>query len=267
MNQVHFYTKIYFRFLAQSLKTRLTYRSDFVIQISFALFTQIASLVFVLAIFEHIPNLNGWSFSEILFIYGFAQTSMALFSLFFGNLVRLGRDYILDGQLDRVLLRPLFPLFQILMDRLDFGSLSTLGMGGAALGYAYIFLNLSWSITMWGLFAVLLFSAALLFAGLVFILVSFTFWVKDSTGAIAWPLMILRDFAKYPITIYSPALQVLLSWIFPIAFTSFYPAALFLKKEAYYFHAYLTPVIALIMWAVGYSIWRIGLMRYESTGT
>ncbi|HIE29259.1 TPA: ABC transporter permease, partial [Candidatus Poribacteria bacterium] len=171
MKQVRFYIKIYIRYFSQSLKRRLAYRSDFLIQIIFALSTQVASLVFVLTIFEHIPDLNGWSFAEILFIYGFAQTAMALFSFFFGNLISLGRYYILNGQLDRVLLRPLHPLFQILVERLDFGALSTLGMGLGALGYACALLNLSWSITTWFLLVSLLFCAALLFAGLVFILV------------------------------------------------------------------------------------------------
>lgn len=267
MKSFRFYIKIYHRYFSQSLKRHLVYRSDFLVQITFALSTQIASLIFVLTIFEHIPNLNGWSFAEVLFIYGFAQTAMALFSFFFENLTTLGRNYILDGQLDRVLLRPLNPLFQIIAEWIDFGSLSTLGMGVGALGYACTLLDFSWSITMWCLLGLLIFCASLLLAGLVLILVSFTFWIKDSTGAIIWPLMILRDFAKYPITIYSPALQVLLSWIFPIAFTSFYPASLFLQKETYHLHAYLTPVMTLVVWAVGYSIWRVGQLKYESAGT
>lgn len=91
--------------------------------------------------------------------------------------------------------------------------------------------------------------------------------IKDPTGALAWPLMTVREFAKYPITIYSPALQVFLSWILPLAFTSFYPATLFLDRQDYIPYAYLTPVIALLTWGMGTLVWNLGLRRYESSGS
>lgn len=267
MHRIFFYGKIYFRYLGQYLKGRFAYRLDVLIQMMFALSTQIASLIFILTIFSHIPDINGWSYGEILFIYGFAQTSIALFSMFFSNLTRLGRFYILDGNLDRILIRPLLPLFQIIIARLNIGSLSTLAMGVGALLYASAKLNLSLSFLQFFLLVGLIFSATLTFAGMVFILVSLTFWVKDPTGAIAWPLMTVRDFAKYPITIYSPALQVLLSWILPLAFTSFYPATLFLGRKDYILYAYLTPVIALLTWGIGTFVWNLGLRKYESSGS
>ncbi|MDE0686448.1 MAG: ABC-2 family transporter protein [Candidatus Poribacteria bacterium] len=237
------------------------------IQIVSALSAQIGTLIFVLTIFNHIPDINGWSYGEILFIYGFSQTSMALFSMFFSNLINLGRLYILDGNLDRVLLRPLPPLLQIIIERLDIGSFSTLALGFGALSYAAVKLNLSFSYHLLFFFVVLIFSAVLILGGVVLILVSLTFWVKDPTGAIAWPLMTIRDFAKYPITIYSAPLQVFLSWILPLAFTSFYPATLFLERTDYIFHVRMTPLIALLTWGIGLFIWKRGLQRYESAGS
>ena len=267
MRRIIFYGKIYFRYLSQYLKGRLAYRGDMLIQMMSAFSAQIGSLIFVMTIFNHIPDLNGWSYGEILFIYGFSQTSIALFSMFFSNLMSLSRFYILDGNLDRVLLRPLPPLFQIVIERLDIGSLSSLVVGVGALWYAAVKLDMSLSYHLLLFFVVLIFSATLIFAAFVLILVSLTFWVKDPTGAIAWPLMAIRDFAKYPITIYDPVLRVFLSWILPLAFTSFYPATLFLERSDYIFHARMTPVIALLTWGIGFFIWKSGLRRYESTGS
>ena len=267
MPRIFFYGKIYLRYFGQYFKGKLAYRSDILIQMVFALSTQITSLVFILIIFNHIPDINGWRYGEILFIYGFAQTSIALFSMFFSNLIQLGRFYILDGNFDRVLLRPLPPLFQIIIERLDIGSFSTLAMGIGALLYAATKLNMSLSVVECLIFFGLVLSATLIFAGLVLILVSLTFWIKDPTGALAWPLMTVREFTKYPITIYSPALQVFLSWILPLAFTSFYPATLFLGRQDYVVYVYLTPVIALLVWGIGILVWRLGLRRYESSGS
>ena len=267
MWRIYFYQKIYFRYLGQYLKSRLDYRTDLLIQIISALSAQIGSLIFVMTIFNHVPDLNGWNYGEILFIYGFSQTSMGLFSMFFSNLISLGRFYILDGNLDRVLLRPLPPLFQIVTERLDIGSLSTLTMGVGALSYAAVKLNLPFSYHLLLFFIVLIISATLIFAASVLTLVSLTFWIKDPTGAIVWPLMTIRDFAKYPITIYSPVLQVVLSWILPLAFTSFYPATLFLQRTDYILHARMTPVTSIITCGIGLFVWKKGLQKYESTGS
>ena len=83
---------------------------------------------------------------------------------------------------DRVLLRPLPPLFQIIIERLDIGSFSTLAMGVGTLLYAAAKLNMSLSAFECLIFFGLVLSATLIFAGLVLILVSLTFWIKDPTG-------------------------------------------------------------------------------------
>ncbi|MDE0317313.1 MAG: ABC-2 family transporter protein, partial [Candidatus Poribacteria bacterium] len=55
--------------------------------------------------------------------------------------------------------------------------------------------------------------------------------------------------------------------LLPLAFTSFYPATLFLERWDYIFHARMTPVIALLTCGIGFFIWKSGLRRYESTGS
>ena len=65
------------------MKTRLEYRSDFIVEILSDLLNQAVNLVFILVVFGHTEFLSGWSRDEIFFIYGFFLDSISLFSSFF----------------------------------------------------------------------------------------------------------------------------------------------------------------------------------------
>lgn len=67
------YCKLYIKFLQQYIKTLIEYRADFILELIGFLFVQSIGVIFIGLIFNNIPSLKGWSFYEILFIYGFAQ--------------------------------------------------------------------------------------------------------------------------------------------------------------------------------------------------
>ena len=110
-----FYISVFFQYASQYLKTRLTYRVDTVIEILSDLLIQGVNLVFILVVFGHTQFLNGWNRDEIIFIYGFFLVPYALFSAFF-NIWDFNERYIVKGELDRVVTRPVHSLFQIIME-------------------------------------------------------------------------------------------------------------------------------------------------------
>lgn len=66
------YGKLYYLFIKNHLKVMMEYRVDFLIGISSVMLQQFAGIFFVKIVFDHIEQLNGWTFYEILFIYGIA---------------------------------------------------------------------------------------------------------------------------------------------------------------------------------------------------
>ncbi|WP_210364160.1 ABC-2 family transporter protein [Bacillus sp. REN3] len=66
-------------------------------------------------LFGH-EQINGWTFNEILFIYGIAATGRSIHQIFFDNLWTLGWQYIHPGKLDSLLIRPVNPLFHVEAD-------------------------------------------------------------------------------------------------------------------------------------------------------
>src|SRR4051812_42730515 len=97
----------------------MIHQADFWTGLIADLSLQGVNLLFIAVIFQKVPTLNGWRRDEVLFIYGLAIMAYSLFHAFFSGIYYLGNNYIVEGNLDRVLLRPLDPLFQIYSERVD----------------------------------------------------------------------------------------------------------------------------------------------------
>ena len=110
-------TKLYFKYVAQYLKSLMAYRVDFFTGLIGFSFLQITGVIFITLVFNSIPSLQGWNFYEILFIYGFAQLPRGLDHIFTDNLWLISSWLIADGDFDRYLLRPINPLFQVIAER------------------------------------------------------------------------------------------------------------------------------------------------------
>ena len=122
--------EIFFAYLGQLLKARMEYRFDFLVDVTTTLLRQGVDLAFLAVLFTKIPRLAGWSFHEVVFIYGFFTLVFSLYNASFLSLVAvLAPRFILQAELDRVLTRPLGSLYQVFLE-----TLRPLDLNGAVLG-------------------------------------------------------------------------------------------------------------------------------------
>lgn len=262
---LHF--ELLFAYLAQFIKTRFEYKADFFLGLFSSLMFHIVTLIFIDVLFaERTMTLNGWTRAQVFFIYGFSIIPLTLFSAFFTNLYMFAGTYIVEGQFDRVLLRPLDSLFQVLLERVNIERLFGLAMGIGILYYASSQIGLEWSVGKIVLLIFLSFCGLGVYGGVFIFLAAMSFWWPDRMGLLP-PIYNMTAFGKYPVTIYHPVLQFLLKWIIPFAFVAFFPSTQFLDKEQFRFYVLLTPVVTICSLAVGIGVWHLGVRRYESTGS
>jgi ABC-2 type transport system permease protein len=253
-------------YFAQFVKTRLAYRVDFFLDSLGVIAALAVQLTFLGVLYTKIRSLAGWSFDQLLLIHGFSLVPLGLFNLISPNLWGFSERHLVEGRFDRVLLRPVDPLFQVLFESFNVAALNEIVLGlilmGAAatrMGIAPVPLDLL-------AFPVLAVSAAAVYLGVFVILTSVSFWFEDRLG-IGPPVYNMIRFARYPVTIYHPAVRLLLSWVVPFGFAAFYPATRFLRAEEFHVFAALTPVMGAI--CLGAAVWmfRTGMRRYSSTGS
>jgi ABC-2 type transport system permease protein len=257
---------IFWQYLGQYAKTRMAYKADFFIASFANILATVAGYGFVLVLFSRIPQLKGWKFEEVLFIYGFSLVPMGLFNIVSLNLYDFGEIYIVEGKFDRVLLRPVHSLFQIMFENFRLESMQEIVTGLAAVLYCAGKLKIPLSPVNLILFPVLVLCGAVIYTCIFVIISSVNFWVEDRIG-LAPPVFNMIAFGRYPITIYNTVIQFMLSWIIPFAFASFYPTVRYLGRMEFRTEFYLIPVVTAALIGLALLIWGRGVLQYKSTGS
>lgn len=259
------YLRLYRLFLAQYIKSLMEYRGDFLLGLIGFLFVQGVGIIFLQLVFNTIPSLQGWTFYEILFIYGFAQIPRGIDHIFTDYLWIFSWKTIAKGEFDRYLLRPLNPLFQVIAERFQPDGFGELIMGLLLVILAGAKLQLQIDLLWLILFLFVTLCATLIYTSIKLAVTSIAFWVKFAQSYLYMTYQ-LSGFVKYPMSIYPNAMKFVLSYLIPFAFTGFYPAAYFLGKESILMGVILPFVISIIAFIIAYRIWCIGMKRYESAG-
>lgn len=263
---VLFHLSIWRHYVAQFLKKRMIYAVDFWAGLTADLTLQATNLLFLAVIFSKVPDLRGWRREEVIFIYGLAVMSYGLFHAFFSNIYYLGNTYLVEGNMDRVLLRPLDPLFQIYSERVDLEDIGETLLGAALIGWSAWKLGLQWTWLHFAALPLFVGCGVLIYLGVFTTLSAVSFWFIDRVGLLP-PIYNMMAFGRYPVTIYNRALRFLVSWIIPFGFISFFPSTWFLGRDEFFGYFVATPLVALSFFGLGYTLFRLGLRRYESTGS
>lgn len=258
--------KLHRIFIKQDLKKLMEYKIDFLTGALGMLLSQAINLVFLSIIFSQIPALNGWSFEQILFIYGFALLPKAIDHLFFDNLWAIGHFIIRKGDFDRYLTRPVSTLFAVTVEKFQVDAFGELVVGLLLLGVSIPRVSLNISVLNVILFITAVFFATFIYTGIKLITASIAFWTKRS-GNITYMFYMVNDFAKYPTTIYNRFVRTIITYIIPFAFTAFFPASYFIIGGNAWYNIGGTAVMAAILMTAGILVWNRGVRAYESAGS
>src|ERR1700677_2711447 len=145
---------LFFDYFTQYAKVRVSYRGDFFISLGTSFAATVFALWFVVILFHKATQLAGWRFEEVLFLYGFSLIPYGIFNIVSMNLYDFGNNFIIEGKFDRVLLRPISSLFQVLFETFRIESLQEVATGIFCLWWASKRLSLPWTA---GKFAMLFF--------------------------------------------------------------------------------------------------------------
>jgi ABC-2 type transport system permease protein len=260
-----FHLSLFVDYLKNFMKSRLTYRSDFWIEVISDLAFNFMNLFFILVVYMHTDTLDGWSREQVIFIYGFFMVPYGMFQCFF-NLWNFGERYIVKGELDRVLTRPAHSLVQVTLENMDPSSLFGSIVGLAVMVYAWPGLDiaLTWYDPL--VFVLLTIGAFMLYTGLYTALTAISLFTDSPTGIM--PLIYnIQNYGRYPVSIYNGIIRFVLTWILPFAFVGFYPAAYFLDKSNFMTMALMTPVVGIVFLTIGMGLWGVGIRRYRGAGS
>ena len=259
------YLELYRYFLIQRFKILMEYRLNFFIGSVSTMVMQAASLAAIWVVMRQIPSLNGWNLYEVILIYGLLTMGESITHMFADNLWTIGWNYIRSGDFDRFLVRPVDPLFHLLADRFCHDGIGNFVTGGILIGVSMRNLEIPFTPQHLLYLALVVISGGVIFIALNLITATSAFWLTESIP-VTQIVFNMNEFAKYPLNIYHGAIRILLTWLIPYGFVSFYPASYLLGRNVGAM-AWLSPLVASVFLFVAYRIWLFGLRHYSGTGS
>lgn len=260
------FLKLYKTFIAQHLKKLMEYRIDFLTGALSFLINQITNIVFISIIFTQIPQLDGYLYFEIIFIYGFSLIPKGIDHLLTDNLWKVAWFIVRKGDFDKYLTRPISPLVHCIIESIQFDALGELVMGIILVVIASVKLSIKYTFVNVSLLIIAIIFGAIIFTDIKIIGASIAFWIKQS-GSILQIFYGVSDFARYPATIYNSAVRNIITYIIPFAFTAYYPASYILRGNNPLFCIGGVVISSLVLLGISLIIWHKGLDAYESAGS
>ncbi|MCI6498825.1 ABC transporter permease [Lachnospiraceae bacterium HCP1S3_C3] len=260
------FLRLYKTFVKQYFKQLMEYRVDFLTGAMSFLVNQITNILFISIIFSNIPNLAGWSYNEIIFIYGFSLLPKGIDHFTTDNLWKVAYFIVRKGDFDKYLTRPINPLVHVIIENFQFDALGEFITGIVLVVYASVKMSLRLTFVNMLLFIIAVIFGTFIFTSIKIACAAIAFWVKRS-GSILQVFYMSSDFARYPVTIYNKAVRYIISYIVPFAFTSFYPASYFLRGGNALYCIGGTVAISMIFMVISVWIWNRGISAYESAGS
>ena len=169
--------KAFFRCLAAHVKMEMMYRTHLVVGLVSQLTFSLLSIVFVGVFLPPGSNIQGWGFWEILFLLGLGDATFGLSAiLVFRTFLVFDSAYVLQGELDTLLVQPVHPLFNLILRNLQVMEFITLLKGLALAAIAGVQVGLSWTPAHILLFAGMIVLGGAVYCGIFILLFSTGFW-------------------------------------------------------------------------------------------
>jgi ABC-2 type transport system permease protein len=243
-------------YVRHNLMSAMAYRGAFILQAVGMFLNDAMLLFFWWALFNRLPNLQGWDLSGVMTIYGIVGFGFGIGNGICGNAFLVAR-IIVSGDLDYYLALPADPLVHLLVSRTSLSA-----WGDLLFGLLVFLISAPGRWLSLPLFLVLGLISALILVAFSVLVGSLAFWVGNADNLAAQALNAIITFSLYPAEIFPGVIRVLLYTLIPSAFVGSLPARLLLDFDWGQL-AVLLVVTAGFVLAARWVFWW-GLRRYES---
>ena len=261
--------QLYGRLIAASVRAQMQYRTHFIIRSLVDFLIVIADFAPIYFLMRTFGGLQGWTIVELALLYGMVEVSWATIEGSLRGFEHFG-TYLIQGEVDRWLLRPRSVILQIAAHWFEIRKLGRLAQGVLVLIIAIVALHLGSESLAWVFVGIA--GGVLFFAGVVIFGAATQFWTLGQTAELQNMLTYGGSAAlTYPVSIYSTWFRRIVTYGVPLAFVNYFPALAALGRTTAAgwpaFMPWLSPLVCVVVLLVASRLFAYGLQRYESTGS
>ena len=257
--------KLLSAFLKVNVQMSLAYRADTVVNILLNLMWLGWELLSLSIIFSNTETIAGWSFGDLIALLGvFRLVHTLMIALIWPNTEKFNQS-IRDGSMDYTLLQPVSSMFLVTFSRITVWRAWDLIL---ALVLIVIGINMSGgTVTAASILAFILLtiSGAMIIYSLWIVLIALTFWFTKFDNNVTI-LQALFDAGRYPVTVYPAWLQIIVTFIIPIAVATTVPLQA-LRGELTIWSILLFLAVAGAGFLIASQVWKRGLKQYSGASS
>jgi ABC-2 type transport system permease protein len=257
--------KLLSAFLKVNIQMSLAYRADAVVNILLNLMWLGWELLSLSIIFNNTQTIGGWGFGELIALLGvFRLVHTMMMALVWPNTEKFNQS-IRDGSMDYTLLQPVNSMFLVTFSRITIWRAWDLVLSAVLI---VIGINLSGGTTTpldILTFLLLTASGAIIIYSLWIVLIALTFWFTKFDNNVTI-LQALMDAGRYPVTVYPWWLQILITFIIPIAVATTVPLQ-GLRGDLAISRVLMFLAIGVASFFVASQVWKAGLKQYSGASS
>jgi len=256
------YFKVWMKLIKIQLIHDMAYPSQFFLFFIGSFFIGFLGPIFGIIVYGVSKGFPGWTLNQFVLLQGTFMFVFGLMHMFLLAAVWRVRHSVQTGNFDKYMLRPIKILPYILMQGMDFDGLGSTLSGVFLITYALTKIGINPLFMLEYLFLIVL--SFIFVSSITIITIGLSFIVIQSE-AIMQAFNMFLNVVKYPLTIYGSTIKFAISFIVPLGIVSFYPSQALISGLSASTIAYLT--LSVVLFATfSYSIFRLGLSKYQSAG-
>jgi ABC-2 type transport system permease protein len=254
------------RIVGVHARAQTMYRADFIAGIADGVLWQTSAIVFASVILTRFPSIGSWSNRDVLLLTGMRLASHALVTLVFGKTVAVS-TLVQEGRIDGYFTRPMSIYQQVQLSMFNTNAFGDLAVGVPILVIAIRIVDHPWTAVSVLLLVTGMAGGALMEAA---VMNAFAGWSLLSPAAAPWSYRfqeILTLVGGYPLNILPRGIEAGLTFVVPIAFIAYLPAAAITGHISSTglpeWLAFGSPAFGVAAFFASMRIWKVCLSRYE----
>ena len=256
---------LYIESLKMHIKATLEYKKSFIIGFVSQFFVFFTYYFIIIALFSKFENIKGFTLYEVLLTFGVIQFGYS-FNEVFARGFDLFDDLIVNGEFDRLLVRPRSIILQVFCSKIDLVKSSRLLQSIMFLVIAVLNVNIDWDIYKVITLLLMLLSAIVIFFSIFLLASAYCFITVQGLEVRNVFTDGGKHMAQYPIGIFNKVFIFIFTFIIPYAFVNYYPLLYLLGKTTNKLYV-ISPLVVFIFLAISLLIFNKGTKKYISTGS
>lgn len=257
--------KEYLKYFKINLKSEMQYKSSFILSFISQFFVFFGYYFTILCLFDKFSNVKGFTLYEVLLTFSIIQFGFAFCETFFRGVDVFDR-LIVEGDFDRLLLRPQNILLQVFGSSISFVKLSRLLQAIIILIITIINIDIVWNTKKIITLIFMLLSSVLIFLGIFILAASYCFLTVKGLEVRNVFTDGGKHMAQYPIGIFRKGFIFIFTYIIPFGCVNYYPL-LYLTDRVNNNLFIFVPLITIIYLIPCILIFYKGVKRYSSVGS